>query len=426
MTSNSAPALAIVLKGYPRLSETFIAQELLSLERRGIDFSIWSLRRPTDKKRHPVHDEIRASLHHLPEYLKDDPVRVVRAWRKARRMPGYREAVAAFRADYRRDRTVNRLRRFGQALVLAAELPPQTRWLHVHFLHTPASVTRYAALMRGLSWSASAHAKDIYTTPDWELDEKLGSLDWMVTCTAANVAHLAAIAPASKDKISLLYHGLDLTRFAPPPSSPALPAPVHIISVGRAVPKKGFDTLVRALGQLPPELDWRFSHAGGGAELDTLKALANELGVASRMTWLGSRSQDELLTLYRAADIFALASRVAEDGDRDGLPNVLMEAQSQEVAVVATRVSAIPELIQDGVTGLLVAPDDPTALTQALERLIRDTDLRRRLAMAGAERVRTHFDHERSVGWLADQLSHALTQEPATDARRLPRATQSA
>jgi glycosyltransferase involved in cell wall biosynthesis len=425
MTASPVPRLAVVLKGYPRLSETFIAQELLSLQRRGIDLAIWSLRQPTDAKRHPIHDEIRAPLHYLPEYLKDDPRRVVRAWRKVRAWPGYNRALAAFRADLRRDRTANRMRRFGQALVIAAELPAETRWLHVHFLHTPASVTRYAALMRGLSWSASAHAKDIYTTPDWDLSEKLGDLDWIVTCTAANVAHLSALAPAAKDKISLLYHGLDLARFPPPPAAER-GAPVQILSVGRAVPKKGFDTLLRALAKLPADLDWRFTHAGGGTELSSLKALATELGIASRITWLGSRSQDEVLTLYRGADIFALASRVAGDGDRDGLPNVLMEAQSQAVATVATRVSAIPELIEDGVTGLLVPPDAPDALAGAIGRLIRDEPLRRRLAAAGIARVRAHFDHDRAIGALADRLHQSLNQEPAPDARRLLRPAQSA
>lgn len=411
MTVSAAPPLAVVLKGYPRLSETFIAQELLSLERRGISFTIWSLRQPTDQKRHPIHDEIEAHVHYLPEYLKDDLRRVVRAWRTARRLPGYGRALAAFRADLRRDRTANRLRRFGQALVLAAELPPETRWLHVHFLHTPASVTRYAALMRGLPWSASAHAKDIYTTPDWDLEEKLDGLDWMVTCTAANVAHLSALAPRSAGKIGLLYHGLDLTRFGTPPTRAGGHGPVQILSVGRAVPKKGFDTLLRALAMLPPDLDWRFTHAGGGAELPMLKALADELGIASRLAWLGSRSQDELLALYRPSDIFVLASRVAEDGDRDGLPNVLMEAQSQGVATIATRVSAIPELIEDGETGLLTPPDDPYSLAQAIGQLIRDEPLRRRLGSAGEARVRKGFDHDRSIGMLADRLRHSIGRE---------------
>ena len=425
MTSETKPRLAVVLKGYPRLSETFIAQELLSLQKHGIDFAIWSLRRPTGQKRHPVHDKISVPVHYLPEYLKDDPLRVLRGWWKARRQPGYARAWPAFLRDLRRDRTANRLRRFGQALVLAAELPPETAWLYAHFLHTPASVTRYAATMRGLHWSASAHAKDIYTTPDWDLAEKLGDLDWMVTCTAANVAHLTRIAPGAASKIGLVYHGLDLTRFGKPPArvAPAGTSTAQILSVGRAVPKKGYHTLLRALALLPDDIDWRFTHVGGG-ERTTLEPLAATLGIAQRITWLGARSQDEVLAYYRQADIFVLASRIAEDGDRDGLPNVLMEAQSQELACIATRVSAIPELIRDGETGLLVAPDDPHALAAAIEQLIREPELRCRLAEAGAQRVRAELDHERAIGALVQKLNQSLDKEP--DARRLLRTAQSA
>lgn len=428
MTSEIGPPLAIVVKGYPRLSETFIAQELLSLQQRGLDFAIWSLRQPTDIKRHPVHDEITAPIHYLPEYLKDDPLRVVRAWAKVRRLPGYAGAKAAFLRDLRRDRTANRIRRFGQALVLAAELPSETRWLHVHFLHTPGSVTHYAAMMRGLGWSASAHAKDIYTTPDWDLAQKLGALKWMVTCTAANVAHLKALASDSGREVELLYHGLDTTRFPPPPQRPRslAGAPVHIVSVGRAVPKKGYDTLLRALALLPLDIGWRFTHVGGGPEQTALQSLAADLGIAQKATWLGQRAQDEVLALYRQADIFVLASRIAGDGDRDGLPNVLFEAQSQAVACVATQVSAIPELILDGETGLLVAPDDPPSLATALECLIRTPNLRDRLAAAGAERVRSAFNHEPAIGLLVEKLGRSLGREPVPHAHRLLRTAQSA
>ncbi len=282
------------------------------------------------------------------------------------------------------------------------------RHIYVHFLHTPGSVARYAAMMRDLSWSASAHAKDIYTTPDWELADKLADLDWMVTCTAANVAHLAGIAPSERDKIALLYHGLDLARFPASDARPEPGGPARILSVGRAVPKKGFDTLLQALALLPRDLAWHFTHVGGGGERDRLQALAADLGIADRITWLGARAQDEVLALYRQADIFVLASRVAEDGDRDGLPNVLMEAQSQEVACVATRVSAIPELIQDDETGLLVEPNDPKALSAAIEQLIREPALRRKLAAAGANRIRADFDHERAIGALAQKLTQSI------------------
>ena len=144
--------VAFVLKGYPRLSETFIAQEIAALERRGLDIRIVSLRHPTDRVRHPIHDQIRAPVLYLPEYLKDEPRRVLAGWHRARILPGYRSARRVWLADLSRDPMPNRVRRWGQALVLAAELPADIFHLHAHFLHTPASVARYAAMLRGLPW----------------------------------------------------------------------------------------------------------------------------------------------------------------------------------------------------------------------------------------------------------------------------------
>jgi glycosyltransferase involved in cell wall biosynthesis len=159
--------------------------------------------------------------------------------------------------------------------------------------------------------------------------------------------------------------------------------------------------LLAALSRLPAELAWRFEHVGGGPELPRLKAQGVQLGLAQRLVWHGGQRQAEVLAAYRRADIFALASRVAADGDRDGLPNVLMEAQSQGVACAATQVAAIGELIADGVNGVLVRPDDPAALAAALARLIRDPELRKRLGANGMARVRTSFDHLRAVDDLA-------------------------
>jgi glycosyltransferase involved in cell wall biosynthesis len=402
----AAAPVAFVLKGYPRLSETFIAQEIRSLERLGLDIRLYSMRQPTDGKRHPVNDEIAAPVVYLPEYLYREPARVFRGWRRARRFPGYAKARHVWRRDLARDRTPNRIRRFGQACVLAAELPADIGRIHAHFLHTPASVARYAALMKGLPWSVSAHAKDIWTTPDWELAEKLAHADWAVTCTRAGQARLASLAPES-ERVSLAYHGLDLARF--PPATALRPprdggdagAPVAILSVGRAVPKKGFDTLLAALARLAKPLAWRFEHIGGGPELPRLKADAERLGIADRIAWKGSQAQAAVLEAYRRADLFALASRVADDGDRDGLPNVLMEAQSQALACIATNVSAIPELIEDGITGLLVPPGDAASLAAALERLIRDPGLRARLGGAGQAKIADAFDHEHAIGDLA-------------------------
>jgi len=182
--------VAIVVKGYPRLSETFIAQEILSLQKSGLRYRIVSLRRPTDKKTHPIHGQITAAVDYLPEYLYEAPVRVMRAWLRVRKRPGYGAARGAFLRDLFRDLTPNRVRRFGQALVMAAELPDDVTWIYAHFLHTPASVARYCAEIRGLPWSCSAHAKDIWTSPEWEKAEKLAHMEWLVTCTRSNVDHL--------------------------------------------------------------------------------------------------------------------------------------------------------------------------------------------------------------------------------------------
>ena len=204
--------IAFVLKGYPRLSETFIAQEIRALEQAGLSIYIVSLRHPTDTRRHPVHREIEAEVHYLPEYLHQEPGRVLRGLWASRRQAGFGRALRLWLKDLLRDRSRNRVRRFGQAAVLAAELPEDVDLLHAHFLHTPASVTRYTALMLGRGWTCSAHARDIWTSPEWEKREKLSACTWCVTCTAGNRAHLAALS-ARPDTVELLYHGLDLERF---------------------------------------------------------------------------------------------------------------------------------------------------------------------------------------------------------------------
>lgn len=398
--------IAFVLKGYPRLSETFIAQEILGLERAGFVLRIVALRRPTDSRTHPIHGEIQASVAYLPEYLREEPLRVLRGLIACRRKPGFKAAFRTWLRDLGRDPTPNRVRRFGQALVLAAELPADVGHLHAHFIHTPASVTRYASLLTGLDWSCSAHAKDIWTSTDWDLEGKLASAEFTVTCTGAGRDHLNRLAPPDR-LVELVYHGLDLTRFsrvlrdrARRDGSDAA-SPIELLSVGRAVSKKGFDVLLAALAQLPRDLHWRWTHIGNGDELAALKRLAAETELDGRITWLGAQEQSSVLHHYRRADIFVLPCRIAGNGDRDGLPNVLMEAQSQGLCCISTTVSGIPELIVHNVTGLLVPPEDSAALAAALERLMTIPDLRKSLGEAGANHVRDAFDHGRGIARLA-------------------------
>jgi glycosyltransferase involved in cell wall biosynthesis len=390
--------IVLLLKGYPRLSETFIAQEILGLERAGLEFVIAAMRRPTDSKRHPVHAEIKAQVSYLPEYLHEEPFRVIRSLAIALPLPGFWRALQSFLADFRRDPTLHRIRRYGQALVLAAEWPKDGGWLHAHFIHTPASVASYASQLRAIPWTCSAHAKDIWTSPDWDLAEKISAARWVVTCTRAGLKRLAELANGT-EKLALSYHGLDLSRFdrfpADRPDRTGLDPhdPIVILSVGRLVEKKGYDVLLRALALLRPDLAWRFIHIGGGdGEAGRLKSMALSLGIAHRIIWKGPQAQEEILQHYRQADLFALACRVGSDGDRDGLPNVLVEACSQRLACVSTNISGVTELLEDGINGLVVEPEDPEAFSRAMLQLITDPAYRKQLGKAAEKTVRERFD----------------------------------
>jgi glycosyltransferase involved in cell wall biosynthesis len=400
--ANEPRRLAVVVKGYPRLSETFIAQEVLALQERGVALEIWSLRHPTDKAIHPMNKRIRARVTYLPEYLYREPLRVVKGSLWSLRQPRFRALIKTFWKDLRRDFTANRGRRLGQAFVMARELPPEVPHLHVHYLHTPASVVRYAALLTGRSWTYSAHAKDIWTTPDWEKREKLAEASWGVTCTAQGAEHLRALGP-SADHVSLVYHGLDLSRFPSPPAArpprdgSGAGDPVRIVSVGRAVAKKGFRDLLRALAALPDDLHWRFVHVGGGDLLPDLKAQAKRDGIASRCAFLGSKDQPQIVSLLQQADLFVLPSKQAASGDRDGLPNVLMEAASQKLAIVATDFAGIPEFIRHDREGHLVPPGDWESLSNAVNLLARDPVRREALGSAAFERLRRDFSMEAGI-----------------------------
>ncbi len=350
-------------------------------------------------------------MRYLPEYLEDEPERVAEGRRSAARLPGYARAFRTWLDDHRRDPTENRVRRFGQACVLAAELEPETELLYAHFLHTPASVARYAALMHDLPFAISAHAKDIWTSPAWEKAEKLAGARFCVTCTLKGALHLQELAPPGR--VHLVHHGVDPSRFPPPASRPLRDgsdpaAPVRILSIARAVPKKGLFLLLDALERLPADLHWRLDHLGGGPLLPELRQRAEALGLAGRITWHGAQPAEAVRPAYRAADLFVLPVRVAEDGDKDGLPNVVVEAAATALAVVSTSAASVDELVIDGQSGRLVPPDDPDALAAAMVPLLRDPAARQALGCAAHEKVVVAFDSERGIERIARLMDAAL------------------
>jgi len=409
---SSAPArLVVVVKGYPRVSETFIAHELRALEARGVALAVVSLRRPYDRLTHPVHRAVRAPVSYLPEYLHEAPGRVLRGHARAfARAPlRYVGTLASWLRDLVREPSRSRVRRFGQAGVLAAELPPGARHLHAHFLHTPASVARYAARIRGLSLSLSGHAKDLWTTPAWDLREKLLDARFTVVCTAVGRDRLRALAPAAR--VQLVYHGLDRTLFAAPAAwgsardGRAADDPVRLLAVGRFHPKKGFDVLLDALPKVRRHVT--LTLVGYGALEAALREQVRRLGLDARVRFTGALDQPAVRALYRASDLLVLSARVAPDRDQDGLPNVVVEALSQGLPVVATRVGGVTEAIDDGVEGRLVAPESPADLAAAIDALAADPAARRALGGRGIRRAAERFDLAAGVDRLVALLTEA-------------------
>jgi glycosyltransferase involved in cell wall biosynthesis len=396
--------LAIVVKGFPRLSETFIARELEALETRGFSFALFALRKPGGDAAF-VDNRVKAAPRYLPEYLHHAPFRVVGAFLRARRLPGFRAAWDAFREDLTQERSRARMRRFGQACVLATEMPASVRHIHAHFAHSPTSVARYAAKMRRIGFSISAHAKDIWTTPKWDLQKKLAETAFVTVCSKSGHKRLTSFGDGAK--LNLVRHGLapgTLASKIPPQARDGSRRndPVRIVCVARAVEKKGLRTLLDALVRLPRDLAFHVDHYGGGEQLAQLKERARELAIEDRVTWHGPQSNADVLAALDRADLFVLSAIVGADGDRDGIPNALLEAQARGLAVVSTRAGGIEEAVTDGETGRLVAPRDAQALAGALHVLIRDPAGRARLGAAALAHVRTAYDAEAGYNQIAE------------------------
>ncbi len=386
--------VAYLLKRFPRLSETFILHEILELERQGVDLCIFSVLNPGEEMAHADVASVRAAVRYLP-------VGRLGAWpflhahlRLLCRDPRRYLATATQALRWRNRAAAKHFVRAGW-LALALERAGVTH-LHAHFAHGPAATAYFVHLLTDLPYSITAHAKDIYTSPPNLLAIKMRAARFVVTCTEYNRDYLAGVAGGDAGHIHRIYHGLDLRKFSltghSPDSDRSGDIPV-ILAVGRLVEKKGFSYLIEATRLLiDGGHDVRLRIIGGGELRDALQSQIDAAGLQERVTLLGARPQEELIGLYREATVFALPSIVLENGDRDGIPNVLVEAMRLGLPVVSTAVSGIPELVKDGETGLLVPPRDTVALSSALARLLTDADLRTRLTAQAAQHVTAAFD----------------------------------
>ncbi|MBI5836439.1 MAG: glycosyltransferase family 4 protein [Candidatus Eisenbacteria bacterium] len=411
--ANRLPVVAYVVKMFPRFSETFIVNEILELERRGQELVIYSLKTPPPGPRHDTVARVKARVVYLPQ----SPWRAVAPIATAhfallRRSPGRYLGTLGYvleRASW------PAFKRFLQAGVLVRDAGPrEVRHLHAHFATSATQVSMLAARLSGVTYSFTAHAKDIYLDRlDVDhLRAKLLEASFAVTVSDYNLRHLERICGReAAGRVVRIYNGIDIDRFR---GVGEAREPGSVLCIGRLVEKKGIADLLEACALLLRRgADFRVRVVGEGPLREPLETRARELGLAGRVHFTGALPQEQVASDLRRAAVFALPCIVAADGNRDGLPTVILEAMASGTPVISTRVTGVPEMVQDGVTGVVVEPNQPEALAAALERILTDPALAARMGAQARRAVEEKFQLRANAG----ELHRLILQVVARDHR---------
>ncbi|MFQ5349952.1 MAG: glycosyltransferase, partial [Thermoanaerobaculia bacterium] len=393
-------AIGYLLKAFPVVSETFILNEVRAMETLGVPLVLLSLKRLEQPVTHAGLGEIRSPLLHAPwPRLSELPRLVGSHLTVAARRPGayaltaWKEVGRGLlrwlrRPDRSRRRGLSkRVRRLAWAGWVAAEARRRgIGHLHAHYCSEPLRVAELVRKLAGVTYSFAGHAKDLYLAPPQRLRRRLRRAEFAVACHRHGEATLKRLAGEElAPKVVRVPHGLDTELFRPVLTRRD---PTLVLAVGRLTPKKGFDTLIRACGRLVAEgRKVRCEIYGEGALKSELNALIERLGLAGQVRIRRFRPQEELPSLYRKAAVVALPCRELTDGNRDGVPNVVLEAMACGAPVVASRAAGISEAIRHGENGLLVSPDDAADLARAIDRLLGAPRLAERLGGAAAEKL---------------------------------------
>jgi colanic acid/amylovoran biosynthesis glycosyltransferase len=391
--------IGYVLKRFPRLSETFVAAELIELERQGEQLAVFAVSGSEESMRHAFVEELRAAVVYLPHRPAREPIRVARALTRMLRRDarGWLEAARYSLWPPRR----KGLRRLLQATVLREEMErADIDHAHAHFATAAARLANLAWRMGGPSYSVTAHAKDIYheEVRVEHLRDKLGSARFVAAVSSAGRDHLDALLGLD-GKLAVVPNSVDMRRLGPARAGSGEPG--LVLAVARLVEKKGLYDLIEACALLrrrPAAAAPRLEVVGGGPLLGGLREAAERLGVNAR--FFGPLPQEQVLGCYTRAAVYCLPCVVAGSGDRDGLPTSVLEAMALGVPVVTTAVSGLPEAVIDGETGLVVPQHDPEALAAAIERILNDGELAGRLAARARRHVEKRFALERSAARL--------------------------
>ncbi len=396
--------LGMLVKTWPKLSETFILEEVLGLERQGVKLAMYALEAPSDDVRHGAVDRVRAPVSHVPPArLRHAPAFLLRHLQLLVSEPlaWGRTLSAALRRG--RSGRIDFLRAGWLAVQMQRD---GVAHLHSHFISAPADIAELAAALACQPFSISAHAKDIYTSKPQDLKRKMMGAQFTVSCTEFNVQTLREIAPQAV--VQRMYHGIDHQVFHPlrrEPSPGELPL---LLAVGRLRAKKGLDTLIEACALLQQRgVPFRCEIVGYGEERDRLEAHIVQRGLVGRIVLPGKLTREQVIARYARTAVFVQPSRITADGDRDGIPNVLLEALAMALPVVATRVSGIPEVVRHQHNGLLVEPDDPAALADQIAWLLVHREEAAMFGRVGRATVIDAFDNDRNLQVLTRLLEHS-------------------
>jgi glycosyltransferase involved in cell wall biosynthesis len=400
-----------IVRKFPVLSQTFVLNEILALEARGIHVHIFSLERPDDPRFQDDVPHLQAPIHYVPDALSAR--RLLQFNRRLSRVHRWRYGWTFLRAVVRaRPKLLWRLLQAGYVAHEARRLG--IHHLHAQFADRPTTVAFLASRLTGIPFSFAARSHDIFSdrVSSKVLVGKIKEARFVTTVSDANKEYLQEIAPGFEDRIALVYNGIDLGRFSPNGSSP--PAPFRILCVARLVEKKGIPVLIKACRRLlDRRVEFRVDIVGTGDLHPHLQNVIRGMDLQSRVRLLGPRRQLEVAEHCRRSHLFVLPSIIGSNGDREGLPSAMVEALASGLPVVTTSLSGMQEVVQNGSNGVLVAPEDPDALAEALERLIRNPDVYAELQRRARSSVSERFDRERTTGQLLDLVREAMASASA-------------
>lgn len=394
-------AVGYVVSTWPRLSQSFVLNEVVALEQRNISVRLFSVKNPGDEPVHSKVSSVRAPVSYLSLQRHWKQVIASHARVLIRRPRRYGRTLI----DALRFRRTGVMRCFAKAGYLADLLRVNpVCHLHAHFATAPAVVAMFTSELTGIPYTFTAHARDIYVDSQPNLLRmEMERAKAVVTVCEYNRDYLRErISPLSKAKVHCIYNGLDPAEFPFHGSRYDAPAPPVILTVCRLVEKKGLDDLIVAAAILRNQQhEFRVEIIGDGPLRGHVNHEIAKFGLERFVQLIPSQPIEGVRVAYKRATVFVLPCVVASDGDRDGVPTVLLEAMLSGVPVISTPVAGIPEIICSPELGVLVQPNDPPLLARALDLLLRDSSLRDRLALAARE----HVQRSCSVDFSASRLA---------------------